>query len=312
MTNRIHIICHDQAGGGLGRKKLNTVINILNNYRIDYIIHHTNYASHAEVITERITNAHHYRKVNHILVIGGDGTLHKVVNTLIKNNKEIPVTYIAGGTGNDFHKARLKGKSIEDIIQQMIFDREPTYIPVFNCYNHHTKQNEIILNNMGYGFDAIVNHQVTKRKQSSMSNIANKLKLSYLSAVFSSLLKIPSINIKGDMDGIPFHYENVHIASIVNSPYAGGGIMIDNKAHYETNEISLIAYHNVKTKNVIPVLYKTLITHNQDTSEHVSRLTGRKLNLIITDPIIGHVDGEVIPESPVHITVTLTEFPFNI
>ena len=43
------------------------------------------------------------------LVLGGDGTMNHVVNTLINEKLQVPVCYIPGGSTNDFAKSIYNG-----------------------------------------------------------------------------------------------------------------------------------------------------------------------------------------------------------
>ena len=45
------------------------------------------------------------KNYHHILVSGGDGTIDILLNSMKKNNKDIPVGILPFGTANDFAKA---------------------------------------------------------------------------------------------------------------------------------------------------------------------------------------------------------------
>lgn len=72
---------------------------------MEYITYLTDYSTHAEVLTEQLVKRDHKKYQGYLMVVGGDGTLHEVVQTLHKNQADIPVTYVPAGTGNDFIEA---------------------------------------------------------------------------------------------------------------------------------------------------------------------------------------------------------------
>src|SRR5699024_11954626 len=81
---------------------------------MEYITYLTDYSTHAEVLTEQLVNRGHKEYQDYLVVVGGDGTLHEVVQTLYKNQADIPVTYVPAGTGNDFYRSWQKGLRSEE------------------------------------------------------------------------------------------------------------------------------------------------------------------------------------------------------
>jgi len=59
-------------------------------------------------------------KFNGILVLGGDGTVFKIVQYLIKNKIEIPMGHIPCGSGNGLSKSLLFEKDIEFNLENTI------------------------------------------------------------------------------------------------------------------------------------------------------------------------------------------------
>ena len=82
MHNHIHIICHPGAGGYRGQKILNQVTDLLENYHATYLTYLTDHKSHARLISQQINHKYPNHSPELILVIGGDGTLHEVVEAL--------------------------------------------------------------------------------------------------------------------------------------------------------------------------------------------------------------------------------------
>ncbi|MBZ6526572.1 hypothetical protein HYQ40_02195 [Aerococcaceae bacterium DSM 111021] len=310
MTNRVHIICHPEAGGGNGKIVLKKLHAELDSFQMEYITYLTDYSTHAEILTEQLVNRGHKEYDSYLMVVGGDGTLHEVVQSLLKNNKLIPVTFIPAGTGNDFYRNWQKNHSIREIIETMLFSDSPVSIPIFTYKNLITERQGLILNNMGYGFDAEANFRAQNLLDNSFLNKFGLRKLSYLIGLLVSLPNIRHFDVSGEIDNHQFHYNDVSLATIMNSPTLGGGINIDQLTKPENNEIALVIYHEIKWSSIFDILAKVLVTNKTYESKNIDRFTGQNLRLSITDPIRGHVDGEVIPEMPVNIEVTLSSYPF--
>ncbi|MFL2130251.1 MAG: diacylglycerol/lipid kinase family protein [Ruoffia tabacinasalis] len=310
MTNRVHIICHPEAGSGDGNTILKKVHSELDSFQMEYITYLTDYSTHAEVLTEQLVNRGHKKYLDYLVVVGGDGTLHEVVQTLHKNQADIPVTYVPAGTGNDFYRSWQNGLSVRGIIEIMLFSEKPVSIPIFTYNNHITKRQGVVLNNMGFGFDAEVNFRAQNLIKNSFLSKMGLGKLSYLLAVLLSLNSVRHFAVSGSIDNHQFHYDDVSLAGILNSPTLGGGINIDQLTRPKNNEIALVIYRDIKLSVIFDLLIKVLITKKTNESDNIDRYTGQKLQLKITDPIRGQVDGEDIPKKPVNIDLALSTYPF--
>lgn len=310
MSKRVHIICHPQAGGGNGLKVLKQVKEELYSFLIEHLTYLTNYSTHAQVLSEQLIHRGHKEYTDYLIVIGGDGTLHEVIHTLIKHDKDIPVTYIPAGTGNDFHRNWQKNKTIRQIIESMLFSRTPVYIPVFKYIDKIGDRDGIILNNMGFGVDAIANYKTQNFLKKPFFNKSKFRSLGYLAGLLASLPSIPHFSVSGEIDNHPFYVDDVSIAAVLNSPTLGGGINIDQLTQASRPEISLVLYHDIQLSSVFDLLSKVLITKKTYQSDNIMRFTGNRLKLNITEPIQGHVDGEVLSELPVSLEITLTTYPF--
>ena len=60
------------------------------------------------------------KNYHHILVSGGDGTIDILLNSMKKNNKDIPVGILPFGTANDFAKALNLSQDINEAIENII------------------------------------------------------------------------------------------------------------------------------------------------------------------------------------------------
>lgn len=310
MTQRVHIICHRESGGGNGKKVLLEVQKELTNFNIDYLTYYTDYATHAYVLTQGIVMRGHKPYTHKLLVIGGDGTLHEVINALHQNHLDIPVTYIAAGTGNDFNRVWQKDKSIRQIIETMLYARQAVRIPIFTYEEAVTNSKGIILNSMGFGFDAEANYQASKVP---FAKALNKLKmghLTYLFGVLSTLNKIKEFDAHLTIDGKTVDIKHCNLLAIMNHPYMGGGIKLDNLVQADKAELSVIAFHEVNLKGVLDLLPRVLVTQTQHESEYSSRYTGQNMRIKLNKAVRGQVDGEDLSLIQADLSLSVSDFPF--
>ncbi len=95
---KILIITNPHSGKKIGLKILNDVLSVFT--KIPHDIIKTTHKNHPYEIAKKL----HIDKFSAIYIIGGDGTMHEVINGMLSrtDNKQIPIGLIPGGTGNSF------------------------------------------------------------------------------------------------------------------------------------------------------------------------------------------------------------------
>lgn len=313
MINRVHIICHPDSGQGQGKEILGKVLAFLDHYQVYYQVHQTTTINQAGLMAKQIASQIMQSDNNQLLIIGGDGTLHDVVQALWEMNQRIPLNYIPTGTGNDFARAWLKGQSYQDILETMLFHPQQVEVPIFTYLNQLDNHAGIILNSMGFGFDALTNRKTGEfmaQLNPFLKRLIHKLKLAYLCGLVLSLSSVPKFSLRLIVDGQPIDWQDVSILTIVNNPTLGGGIQIDNLARAEAEELVAILYHHIDFAAIKELLAKVLIHKNQHTSTHVQRYVADSLKLILDQPVQGQVDGESFIFPKMEISFEKSSYPF--
>src|SRR5690625_1868693 len=82
------------AGNGRAKRIHQRLMNQDKYKQMNPVCYYTEYKGHAEKVVKEL------RTAKMIVVIGGDGTIHEVINGL--RNRQIPIAFIPGGSGNDF------------------------------------------------------------------------------------------------------------------------------------------------------------------------------------------------------------------
>ncbi|MGX7106754.1 diacylglycerol/lipid kinase family protein [Hutsoniella sourekii] len=298
MTNRVHIICHPQAGNGQGLKVLQEAIKILDSFQMQFLVYQTDYASHAELLTRQVVLAPHQDYQDYLLVIGGDGTLHEVVEALQTLQLDIPITYLPAGKGNDFAYNYLQGYTLREIIEAMIFQREAQYVPIFHYQEHHQNTQGIILNNLGFGFDAIVNQStqdLINRLPDFLGNYLIRKKYAYKLSTLLNLTKIPYFHVSLAVDGAPsLQLQDISLIGIMNQPSVGGGMVLHDQVYARNEEIAVVVYQGIDKQAVRDILPRVTKNQNQHQSPHIHLFKGQSIDLQVKSPILGQMDGEVI------------------
>lgn len=312
MLKRVHIICHSMAGQGKGRRTLKQVEKILAHYEVPTIVYDTIGMKQASMYVKRIVTQGGDSFTDDLLVIGGDGTLHDVVQALCEIQHKVPLSYIPAGTGNDFGRAWLKGQKIEDIVHEMLFEKQITQIPIISFYDHYYDQPGVLLNSMGFGVDALANkktQEITAKLNSPLNRFLQKTQLSYVVGLFASLTPFPHFPLDIEMGSLSYHFDDVSLIAVINNPYLGGGIKLDNLTNPDFDQVVVMVFHDINAKAAFDLIPRVLFWHNQDQSRHVFRMVGPNLKIRIPESIQGQVDGEAFKFPQSEFTFKMDTYP---
>jgi sphingosine kinase len=97
---KVYLIYNPLSGNKKSISILEKIIPIFEKGNLETVIIETQYAGHAR----ELANSLSFEGFDGLCVIGGDGTMHEVVNGMMKreDHAKIPIGLIAGGTGNSF------------------------------------------------------------------------------------------------------------------------------------------------------------------------------------------------------------------
>ncbi|MDP2540074.1 diacylglycerol kinase [Tenacibaculum discolor] len=162
MNNSWFVIVNPVAGNGKFNKYWSDIQQELKFNNITYEYAKTEYSNHEKLIVQQAINKG-YKK---IISVGGDGTLHHVVNGIMSqdsiNSKEITVAVIPLGTGNDWIKTYNIPKNIKASVnlikQENTVFQDIGYLELANTTSYFN-------NVAGIGYDGYVVNKLNKLKR---------------------------------------------------------------------------------------------------------------------------------------------------
>ena len=216
-------------------------------------------------------------KAEDILVIfGGDGTLHQIVNNDVFNSLNNKIYMYRSGRGNDFARGN-KGKFFE--ITNLVKNLPKAKI---NGTNHY------FLNGLGIGIDAL-----TCKKQADNFLIGKKE--SYFKIAFKAFFRFKPFDIDVEVDGKVYHYHKVWFFVVQNGKYFGGGMKISPKSERLDNKLEFVVIHSVGFKRLLTIFPLIFIGKHTIAKKYVNFLTGEKFKFNFNYHLL-QIDGEVIDE----------------
>lgn len=229
--------------------------------------------------------AHVARGARHIIVAGGDGSVHEAVNGMQRADKDAVLSVIPSGTGNDFAKASG--------LQQDW--REATQSLLQRIRNNESARNidlgrlndRFFANGVGIGFDA----KVTRVARAIRWPIGD---LVYLVALLRCLLgnvATPQLEIRG---GDTLYAGPVTLATVCNGAWVGGLFHIAPPANNADSQLDLLVAIPVSRLRILQVLPK-LMRGDHLSEDEVSHERIDTLTITASAPVESHIDGEVQP-----------------
>jgi diacylglycerol kinase (ATP) len=221
----------------------------------------------------------------HVVVAGGDGSIHEAVNGLLTSKNRAALGVIPTGTGNDFAKAcsiPLEWEHATRLLADRIAAHErPRKIDAGRFNDRY------FANGAGVGFDA----KVTRVAQSMRLPIGD---LVYLLAIFRTMvdgIASPKLRINAD----DFTWDGpLTLAAISNGPWVGGMFHIAPGADNADNILELLIAKPVSRRRILTLLPKLMSGEHLQEEEIVHRPVTR-LTIRAELPIASHLDGEVQP-----------------
>lgn len=159
------VIINPTSGNGSSARKWPIIKKILEAHAFEFSYAFTEYANHSTIIVQNAVE----EGFRNIISIGGDGTLHNIVNGVMKQSfapsASINIGVIPIGTGNDWVKTHHISKDIKKAIQ-IIKNGKIKKQDVGKIILNDDIENPIYFINLaGIGFDGYVVSKVEKYKR---------------------------------------------------------------------------------------------------------------------------------------------------
>ncbi len=235
-----------------------------------------------------ITLAHRAGEAGYKLVIaaGGDGTVHEVINGLMKVPMEARprLGIVPLGSGNDFAQSIGIPTQPTEALER-VFNGQPRPIDL-GIFEIEQGKREYFDNTFGMGFDATVTirtHRLTHIHGFMM----------YLVAVLQTIAlnhDAPRMNIVADEDSWE---ENTEMLVVCNGPREGGGFLVAPQAVASDGWLNYAAICRVSRLMMLRMIPEVMNgKHGRFRQVRLGQV--RRLQVQSEKPLTIHADGEVI------------------
>ncbi len=296
--NKWFTIVNPVAGGGRG---LDDFPRISKHLREAHIVCEPVFTEHKFHATELTVSAvrEGYRR---IIVVGGDGTLHEVVNGLFIQQEvrpdEVLVAVIAVGTGNDwvrtFGLSDRYREAVEAIRAGHSFLQD---VGVVSYEESHYRQSRYIANVAGAGFDAQVIRRLTHLQKKG-----RKSRWRYTWCIVRSFFRYKSTGMKVWVDGKLLYNDLLLSIAVGICKYNGGGIQQLPAAVADDGILDLSLIRPIHFWHVL-FRFHYLFNGEIYRIRHILQARGSHIRIESSPEVSVEADGELLGETPLEFSV---------
>ncbi|MBO4536862.1 MAG: diacylglycerol kinase family lipid kinase [Bacteroidales bacterium] len=294
------VIVSSRSGGGKAASVWPEISNLLKTKGVEFSAQVTDHAYHAiELAREAVLEG--YRK---LLVVGGDGAMHEVLNGLYSQEtvrpSEVTLGLIPVGSGNDWsrlHHIPADYAEAAGLIAAADAHTRPQDVGCVHTLMDGKPYCRYMINIGGLGFDAEVCHRFDMAKARGHSGDKQ-----YLKSLISGFFSYKPLTFRVDVDDVEFYRGPAVSVALGIGKYCGGGMMQTPEAVPDDGLIDLTVVGRISKWNFlskVPSLFKG----NLFKYKEVMHTRGRRIGIWATPYSFMEVDGEPIGITPVQIEV---------
>ncbi len=287
MPMKYHLIINPHGGVKTGSKILEKVNPYFADANAELNIIETEYAGHARDISREVS----FEGYSGLCAIGGDGTLHEMINGLMtrSDGMRIPIGLITGGTGNSFMHDVNCLDPVEAV--QRILTNRIRKIDIFKAEAEGGPYYGF--NIVGWGMPTDINFLAEKMRWlgGQRYNIASILE------VLKFKTRLARIEIEGRITVADFAF-----VMGCNTMYTGKGMKMAPLARLDDGLLDLIIVRKAGRLKLLRMFPK-VFTGKHIADPIVEYRQVKKFSIFPEDRNTLNIDGEMLGSTPVKVEV---------
>jgi YegS/Rv2252/BmrU family lipid kinase len=301
-TKKWFVVINPTSGNGSAKKLWPKIEKLLLIYQFDFECAFTDYQKHSVELTQNAIN----KGFINIISVGGDGTLHNIVNGIMSQDKVAPSNITVGvvpiGTGNDWVKTYDIPKDIETAIQ-IIKNGNTKRQDIGKIELLNQNMPPVYFNNLaGVGFDGFVVSKVGKYKHFGA--------LAYLIGTVMGLFAFKNFVVEICINTEPKTTKSLMIL-IGLCKYSGGGMQLTKTPHPSDGlfDITLAADFSKWdiVKNIPKLFNDNIVNYKKVQSFKAERVA---VKILQEDKPFIQADGELIGVGDFKVCILQNAFSF--
>jgi len=245
-TDIYHIIYNPYASRGGAARYLDAFCALLDKKGETYKVHETVERGHATQITRQLIAG----GVKYIVVMGGDGTVHEVVNGYSQGN-DVVFGIVPAGTGNDVATMLKVPEKLENV-----------ETAAANILEKNVKSVDLIVAENGMQSVLFFSYGIAAAMILEMQKYKRKNKLSYYRALLKNVFRLKAKEYDVTLDNGETKRYKADFCAVHNCIHAGGGMHLIGEAVMDDGFLEFFVVENRGTfrriLNFISILNKKI------------------------------------------------------
>lgn len=222
-----------------------------------------------------------------LLVAGGDGTVHEIVNLMMRGHLDLPLGIIGSGTSNDFATYLGVNADLEAYLDTIVSGRS-------RRVDLGLVDGTYFINVASGGAMACIAHEVNVRIKNSLGKMAYYLK------GIGDLPKFRYFPLKIEADGM--HYElETFLFVIINSPVVGSMKNVARGVAVDDGKLDLLSIGKCSIPKLMSITADLIAGKPVSERENVLHVQAKSFHIESGIPVESDIDGECGPMLPLTI-----------
>ena len=222
-----------------------------------------------------------------LLVAGGDGTVHEIVNLMMRGHLDLPLGIIGSGTSNDFATYLGVNADLEAYLDTIVSGR-------LRRVDLGLVDGTYFINVASGGAMACIAHEVNVRIKNSLGKMAYYLK------GIGDLPKFRYFPLKIEADGM--HYElETFLFVIINSPVVGSMKNVARGVAVDDGKLDLLSIGKCSIPKLMSITADLIAGKPVSERENVLHVQAKSCCIESGIPVESDIDGECGPMLPLTI-----------
>ena len=286
-------IVNPVSGNGKGKTVWEHLERALRGQGAHFIMRQTSGEGEAQKLAIELIQKEGVKK---LIAVGGDGTVHEVINGIQKSGQKCIFGHVAAGSGNDYARGHGVPKDPLEALERVMTDRDERWIDLLKI------NGRVAVNSIGAGFDALVAKTTNESRYKNWLNRYRIGKVAYLLSVIRILFVYQPCHVMLTVDEREFSIKNAWLIALANIPNYGGGMLICPSASPDDGEMKICVVHGVSRLQLLLAVPK-IFSGTHATHPGVQFYSGHHVYIKAERPLFVHADGELAGETPVGVEV---------
>ena len=278
------LIYNPKSGNGMFPMNLDLIIKRFQEQ--DMIV--TPVRSDSEGIIEKAISTMDVARYRQIIVAGGDGTINRVVNTMMKYDIDLPIAIFPSGTANDFAYYLDLPHDIDGMIDIALGDN-------ITCADLAVVNQKYFVNVAAMGTIVDVSQKTDPALKNTIGVLAYYLKgLSEVSNLRPIPINIKSAEFEGKVD--------MYFMVVMNGCSAGGFKKVAPESDATDGLLDVVIFKKMPIIELGPLLLSVIVGEHPKNKNVIAFKTS-ELQLDAIDYVSTDIDGEKGEKLPLHFSV---------